>query len=142
MRQIEDLGAFFFLASFADYYQPMPLDLLSVMFQEPILLGQYKVYETEEGAPVAAVTWATLTDEVSEKFAEGNYTPQPGEWDAGDNFWFIDFMAPFGGAKSIVSDLRHNFFNSPEFVRWQTARSIRPDGRIMTWRQPQAKEEA
>lgn len=34
----------------------------------------------------------------------------PGDWNAGDRGWIVDFVAPFGDAAAMARDLRTNVF--------------------------------
>ena len=97
--------------------------------------NQFRIYH--KGAnPVAILTWAWLSDEVHEKYKEGNYLLKDDEWNSGKHLWFIDFIAPFGNGSKILADikkLRHELFKDATF-----AHAIRPDGygnikRIMTF---------
>ena len=85
-----------------------------------ILRGQLLVYYDDQGLPLAFVTWAFLTPEAETGFEDGTRRLMPNDWDAGDRFWLIDFVAPFGRAGPLVRDLAGRVFGDQP-----TARSLR-----------------
>lgn len=72
--------------------------------------GQYKVYLNNLGRPSAFVTWAFVDDECHQILSESGINPPPNRWRAGPNLWFMDIVAPFGDARTIVRDLQRNHF--------------------------------
>jgi len=79
----------------------------------PLLLKQFRVYRRDK-VPFAYVSWALLTAEVEDHFRNGVRRLKPGDWNAGDRLWLIDFIAPFGGADAVVKDLREELFPERE----------------------------
>ena len=100
----------------------------------PLRLGQYRMYRSAKG-PVGFVAWAHLTAQAAADYASMRRDLTPQDWDAGDQLWFIEFVAPFGHARRIVADLRHAVFpratalslrrytdgRTPSVVRWRGA---------------------
>ena len=84
-------------------------DIGSVFFP-PIDHNQFKIYKNQDGNVVGLITWAFLSDEVAAKYQIGEYNLKPEDWNNGDQGWVIDFIAPFGHAKTIMSDIRNNVF--------------------------------
>lgn len=72
-------------------------------------LRQYRLYH-RDGKPVGYVSWAKLSPEVESRFALHPRTLQPREWNSGDRWWLIDFVAPFGDAKTMIRDIRKTQF--------------------------------
>lgn len=98
----------------------------------PLRLGQFRMYRSARG-PVGYVAWAWLTAAAAEDYAQQRRSLVPQDWNAGDQLWFIEFIAPFGHGPRIVADLRQQVF--PQAV----AQSLRrhADGRLPTrirWR--------
>ena len=85
------------------------VDDIGTEFIPPINLNQFRLYK-KNTEPIALVTWAFLTKELEEKYATGDYSLRPKDWNAGDRGWIIDFLAPFGHAKEVIKDLKNNIF--------------------------------
>lgn len=105
---------------------------LTTFLLTPLRLGQFRIYRSARG-PVGFVAWARLTPEAAQDYALQRRPLEPADWNAGDQLWFIEFIAPFGHAPRIVDDLRRNVF--PQ----ERARSLRRhvDGRppvVVHWR--------
>lgn len=86
----------------------------------PLNLGQYRIYYNSKNLPIAFVSWASLSDMVSEKYEKGDYLLQDNEWNSGENLWLIDFISPFGNPKKVFLDLYNNVFGhkkSAKFIR-------------------------
>ncbi len=84
-------------------------DIGSVIFPA-IHFNQFRIYKDKDKNPIALITWAFLSDEIEEKYLQGNYHLKPQDWKSGSNGCVIDFIAPFGHAKKIIQDLRSNLF--------------------------------
>lgn len=77
----------------------------------PLALNQYQLYQEENGdRPTGLVTWAWFSPEVEQEYVRNSKALQPADWNSGERGWIIDFIAPFGHAKEIVSDLRNDVF--------------------------------
>ena len=105
---------------------------LSNFILTPLRLGQFRIYRSAKG-PVGFVAWAWLTGQAGEDYARQRRALQPDDWNAGDQLWFIEFIAPFGHGPRIVADLRHRVFPNA------MAQSLRrhADGRLpmrVRWR--------
>ena len=79
--------------------------------------GQLLVYYDDQGLPLAFVTWAFLTRDAEAGFEDGSRRLLPNDWDAGDRFWLIDFVAPFGRAGPVVRDLADKVFDDQPCAR-------------------------
>jgi cytolysin-activating lysine-acyltransferase len=75
----------------------------------PLEYGQLRIYR-RLGRVVGLISWAFLTDEIEQKYFKGEVGIDIYDWKAGNNLWFIDFIAPFGDLKLISQDLRENIF--------------------------------
>lgn len=51
-----------------------------------------------------------FTEELGEKYMAGDFDFKPEFWKAGDQIWFIDFIAPFGDALNMAADMKENIF--------------------------------
>ncbi len=70
---------------------------------------QYRVY-SQNGKPVAYVSWAWLTQEKESSYVLNPRGLQPVDWKSGDRGWIVDFISPFGATKDVIKDLRRNLF--------------------------------
>jgi cytolysin-activating lysine-acyltransferase len=80
------------------------------IFIHAIDCNQFRIYHNKQGLPIGFVCWAFLSDEVEKLYIQGKYKLKPQDWNSGNNGWIIEFIAPFGHAKKIISDLRNNIF--------------------------------
>lgn len=75
-------------------------------------LGQYKIYRNTRKEPVALVTWGRFSEAVEKKYLAGNPVLTEAELTSGDRLYFLDFLAPYGHAKQVITHLRkHEFPN-------------------------------
>ena len=79
------------------------------MIVPPMTLNQYKLYMKEE-APLAYASWAFVDEETEKRLLSGRVRLAPKEWRSGDRLWLIDLVAPFGGGKDVLKDIRDNIF--------------------------------
>lgn len=118
------------------YYSPTHrqygLDDIRRLLLPPIQLRQYIIFRDRD-CPVGFITWAWLTDEVESSFHTRTKKIEPSDWTSGNNLWCIDFVAPFGHAKSIATLLRQEIFTTSI----AKAQRLRKDGsglRVITLR--------
>jgi cytolysin-activating lysine-acyltransferase len=71
----------------------------------PLVLEQAKLYMRSE-MPTAFVTWACLSDAVIERYSKPPFHLAPGDWKSGERVFLIDLIAPYGGVKDVVDDLK------------------------------------
>lgn len=88
-----------------------------------VLLKQFRIFQ-QDGRPVAYASWAYLSEETEERLIKGGKKLRPDEWKGGDKLWLIDLVAPFGGEKEIVQELREKVFKGEKVRAVQPA----PDG--------------
>lgn len=79
------------------------------MILPPMTLNQYKLYMKEE-APLAYASWAFVDEDTEKRLLAGRVRLAPKEWRCGDRLWLIDLIAPFGGGKDVLKDIRDNIF--------------------------------
>lgn len=68
--------------------------------------SQFRLYYDKNGIPFGYVSWAWLTKETEDRYLAGGYALQPTDWTGGDRPWIIDWIAPKGGTRFIIKDLR------------------------------------
>lgn len=70
-----------------------------------------RLFENEDGFVCAALIWARLSDDVSQRMIFDRKPPEASEWTSGTNLWFLDVLAPFNHGKMVA---RHIARNPPE----------------------------
>ncbi len=110
---LEILGELCWLYSHSETHADWPIGCLQQWLLPAILHKQLRLYR-KDGRPHAFVSWAWMTKEVEEAYVMNTASLQPRDWVGGDRLWFIDLVAPFGGAAAVMRDLRNNVF--PEEV--------------------------
>lgn len=106
-------GPVVWLYTQAPAYRHLFLGDLEWRLLPALSLGQCKLYMKDK-APLAFVSWARVNSEVDERLAAGQVRLAPSDWKSGDTFWIIDLIAPFGGAESVLKDLRENVLSGKE----------------------------
>ncbi|QCO07283.1 toxin-activating lysine-acyltransferase [Azospirillum argentinense] len=114
------VGASIALMSQSKFHRTWSVADIERLIVPPIQLGQCRLYRVDN-RPIGLVTWAFFDVTAERAFHDGTRKIQAPDWHSGNRLWIIDFIAPFGGARNIVRDLRKNiFFN-------RTAKSTRRD---------------
>lgn len=90
------------------------------MVMPALVLNQCKLYMKDE-APLAYASWAFVDEEVEKRLLAGRMRLAPKDWKSGDRLWLIDLVAPFGGGRDVIKDLRENVFPS------RTIKQLVPD---------------
>ena len=75
----------------------------------PVLLQQFRTFYATD-RPIGVVLWASVSDEVAARLAEGISKLRPQDWKSGDKLWVVEVIAPFGGAEEMVKDLKEKVF--------------------------------
>lgn len=95
-----------------------------------LVLDQARLHMQDE-SPLAFVTWARLSAAAAERYRCAPHRLTPADWKSGDQVWIVDLVAPFGGAREAIDDLKEKMFpgqtirqlipspNGPaEFISW------------------------
>ncbi len=118
-------GKLSWLASFCPLHQRYSPALLRSFFLPAVTHDCVRFFANDKGVTAAALIWARLSDEVSNRMIFDNRPPALKDWNSGENLWFLDLIAPFGHGAQIA---RHLARNPPEdpfyFAR------LGPDGKI------------
>jgi cytolysin-activating lysine-acyltransferase len=95
-----------------------------------LVLEQAKLY-MRDTAPIAFVSWATLSDSVANRYLEGPHHLTAADWKSGDQIWIIDMLTPFGGAAEVLKELRETVFAG------KAVHQLMPDSdgqaKMLTW---------
>lgn len=95
-----------------------------------LALGQAKLYTRDE-MPVAYVSWARLSPEAARRFRSQPHRLAPADWRSGEELWVVDLLAPFGGARSVMKDLREQVL--PGQPLRQLALTGELEAEVYTW---------
>ena len=77
-------------------------------------LSQLRIYFNDDQEPVAFVTWAEVCEQTQKELIDDSRALYYQDWNNGDNLYFNDFVAPWGGVKEILTDLTSHIFADRE----------------------------
>ena len=95
------MGEFLFLTMRSNLYAGLPLAKFREAFEPAIDEKQFAIFRIG-GVPRGLFTWALLTEDAERRFVNGDGLLID-EWSAGDRFWIVDLIAPFGGIGTLMS---------------------------------------
>lgn len=96
----EALGMVAWLWSASPLHGEWPSALLAVNVLPAIESRQY-VMLVRGGMPLAYCSWALLNAEAEARYMRNPNSLRPEDWRCGDRMWFIDWIAPFGGTRTL-----------------------------------------
>jgi cytolysin-activating lysine-acyltransferase len=105
------LGEVCWLMSRAPHRRHMFMADLEWLVMPALVLGQARLYRNDKNDPISYVSWATVSDEVNERFKSGVARIAPPEWRSGPHLWIFDIVTPFGGAKESLDTLKKTVFD-------------------------------
>jgi cytolysin-activating lysine-acyltransferase len=81
----------------------------------PIALKQFRLFrQKKQNAPIAFVSWASVSDEVEKRLLKGVIKLAPKDWNSGKNLWLIDVISPFVNNKEILKQLAESEFKNTD----------------------------
>lgn len=89
----------------------------------PVAHRQFRIFR-RKGRPFAYVSWAFLNEDAAARISAGEIKMRPDEWTSGEELWLIDLITPFGGADTILKEVRENVLPGRKIKSLQPA----PDG--------------
>jgi len=113
LRQIENqriLGAVIQLAQHSALYRQYPLGFFASRFGTAIHSNRFRCLENEHGNLLAFCAWTFISADTLDRVLNQGHDPQPEEWCDQGTLFFKEFIAPFGHAKLLVSDMRKHIF--------------------------------
>ncbi|APX11356.1 toxin-activating lysine-acyltransferase [Tateyamaria omphalii] len=111
----------------SDYHRVLPLaSYMEVEIIPPVMAGQFKIYNDEDGMPEGMVTWAWINETVEAGLHQTGRSLRADEWQSGDRLFFNDWLSPETGMRRMLRDMTTHRF--PDHV----ASAIRhnPDGTV------------
>lgn len=109
------LGKLHFLVSFCPLHRNYPTVALDRLLVPAINHNCVRLFANENGQVAAALIWARLSHEVSERMIHDQVPPRPEDWAGGPDLWFVDLIAPFGDGPKVA---RHIARNPPQEPFW------------------------
>ena len=103
------LGEMAWLYSMSELHRKWAIGSIHQWLLPAIMHKQYRLYHVGK-KPVGLVTWAWMSKDVETAYVRNTASLQPKDWKSGDHGWILDYIAPFGDAKRIASDLKNNVF--------------------------------
>lgn len=116
----EQLGMMISLCAYHSIYMNWTIDGIARLFIPPINMFQCALF-AEQDKLVGFVTWAFLSDEISDKLKYHFENPPFDGWRSGKNLWIIDLVSPSGKTGNISRMLQNDILrnaaaNSPAFA--------------------------
>lgn len=108
------LGAVVRLAQHSEFHCHYSLRSFAKRFGSAINLNRFRCLENDQGELLAFCAWTYISADTLDRVLSEGHDPDPDEWYDSGTLFFKEFIAPFGHAKLLVSDLRRNIF--PDLV--------------------------
>ncbi|WP_299351827.1 toxin-activating lysine-acyltransferase [uncultured Shimia sp.] len=120
------IGRLQFLAGYCPLHRQLPAFALARIFHPAINSGCVRFFENEHGKTAAALIWARLSDDVSERMLYERIPPTEADWVSGKNLWFLDLLAPFGHGRVVARNIARNPPPEPfQFARIDASGRVR-----------------
>ena len=103
------MGEITWLMGHSKLHQDWPLRSLARWVLPALTHKHYRLFH-REGRPIAYVSWAWMSKEIEEAYIRNTNSLNPDQWKSGDRGWIIDFIAPFGDAKTVAKFLKNDLF--------------------------------
>lgn len=110
VQQHRLLGAAVRLAQHSEIHRQYPLGFFASRFGSAIKHNRFRCLENERGELLAFCAWTYISTDTLDLVLTLGHDPQPDEWCEDGVLFFKEFIAPFGHAKLLISDLRRNVF--------------------------------
>ena len=97
---LQRIGEIVWLLRQSPGYEDADLARVEALFITPLRLDQLRVFR-KGGAPVGLAAWAHLSPEAEARYLDEGVLDE-GDWQSGPQFWFTDFLAPFGDVAALT----------------------------------------
>lgn len=106
------LGLASWLMSMSEDHKDMPFSALDDVVLPAILLKQFRLIR-KDGAPVAFISWATVSDEIKSALDSGEKEKLAAdEWRTGPNLIIVECVSPFAPAAIVKEHFLKEFIKS------------------------------
>lgn len=99
--------------------------MLSRIFIPAVNNDCVRFFRNDHGLVSAALIWARLSDEVSQRMIFDQVPPDATEWMSGGNLWFLDILVPFQHGRMVARHIARNPPPDPFYFA-----RLGPDGRV------------
>lgn len=107
-QQLLALGRLHFLASFCPLHRQFPASGLARIFVPAVNADCVRFFNNQAGQVCAALIWARLSDDASQKMLFEQAPPEAADWTSGRNLWFLDILAPFDHGRIVARHIARN----------------------------------
>ena len=106
-----NLGYIAGLFSNSKYYVKTSIGHFMASVIPALRFNQFKIF-FNGFRPVAYASWALLSDEIQEKYKNGNYPLVMNDWKSGENLWLVEFIAPYSqkDRDAVIKNLQEKIF--------------------------------
>ena len=101
------LGQICWLMTISAEHKALPIKVIEDRVSPALLLKQFRIY-LQGKQPVAAITWALVSDPIRKKFYEGQNL-EFSDWRCGKIILIVDCISPFGSKEKIKSSFLSSF---------------------------------
>lgn len=121
-----EFGFVYMLMRRSELHKTYPLAYIEQLIEPALKHKCLKFYFDEHGSPVGYAIWATVADDVEERFMRsGRWQLHSSEWNEGATLWLVDFVAPFGHARTMLDDLARLLSSEHSVLRYFRVRRNR-----------------
>ena len=106
--QLLSLGRLSFLAAHCPLHKTFPASALTRLIVPAINHDCVRFFNNHQDRVCAALIWARLSDEVSERMVFDQVPPKEQDWASGHNLWFLDILAPFDHGRVVARHIARN----------------------------------
>ncbi|WP_170419304.1 toxin-activating lysine-acyltransferase [Ruegeria atlantica] len=116
-ERMKQIGQICFLVSQSRLHGAMRYRQIERRLFYPLSIGQGRLFMQGENAPLSFVTWAWVNEEVDARLTNDPDDIKPNEWNCGEHLWFMDFIAPYGRVREIITHLDQELFHSVSYAK-------------------------
>jgi len=114
----EQLGLVAHILTHCQEYASRTAKNLNVWVAPAIMHRQIHFVFDTGGIPIGFWTWAFLGSDVEQRLSRNTEGAlHESEWNEGEALWIIDFVAPYGYVRDIVTFMRLEFFRGIDEVK-------------------------
>lgn len=88
------LGQVTWLMGLSDAHKDLPVRALEGRVQTPLMFKQVRVF-TKGKQPIAAVIWASVSNEIEAALEHPDFVMDLNHWRSGENLVIVDIVSPF-----------------------------------------------
>jgi hemolysin-activating ACP:hemolysin acyltransferase len=116
-----DIGFVAYLMARSRSHRQLTIEYFNLIVMPALSVGQLKVYFDDAGDPVGYVIWATVANDVEQRFLRSREPRlHASEWNEGESLWILDFsvISGQGHIKHVLCQMRDALFLHHARVRY------------------------